>query len=465
MHNPSDPSPRTPLPTDPALQATHALKVARIAAEVRARAAERRAGAPQTFASLGKAQVSHMVPNPRDPRHRDRKINARDLNQILSLDAAAQRCTAESGVAFCDLVQATLKQGLMPTLVPELKTITLGGAVSGCSVESMSYRRGGFHDACLSYEVITGAGEVLRCSPEEDAELFHMLHGSYGTLGILTALTFPLIPAKPYVHLTYERYPSFARFLQAMYERQQDPGVDFIDGIIHAPDLCVLCVGRMVDAAPAVSDYTGQRIYYQSTRERAEDHLTTFDYLFRYDTECHWLSRTVPGLEHPLVRRALRGVLLGSTNLLRWSARLRPVLRLQRRPPVVVDVFIPSARVEEFFTWYKDRLSYYPLWIVPYRVPAPYPWIAPAHAARMGDLFIDCAIYGKANDTPGVDYSELLEQKTFELGGIKTLISRNHYDEERFWSVYDRDRYQAIKRRADPHNLLRDLYEKFAPAR
>ena len=75
------------------------------------------------------------------------------------------------------------------------------------------------------------------------------------------------------------------------------------------------------------------------------------------------------------------------------------------------------------------------------------------------------AIYGKANDTPGVDYSELLEQKTFELGGIKTLISRNHYDEERFWSVYDRDRYQAIKRRADPHNLLRDLYEKFAPAR
>ena len=61
-------------------------------------------------------------------------------------------------------------------------------------------------------------------------------------------------------------------------------------------------------------------------------------------------------------------------------------------------------------------------------MPTPYPWISDEHAAQFKDeLFIDCAVYGKRNSEPGVDYSQVLEEKTYELGGIKTLISRNHY--------------------------------------
>ena len=98
---------------------------------------------------------------------------------------------------------------------------------------------------------------------------------------------------------------------------------------------------------------------------------------------------------------------------------------------------------------------------MPYRVPEPYPWIAPAHAARLGDeLMIDCAVYGKRNNDRAVDWSQALEEKTHELGGIKTLISRNHYRRERFWEVYDRRRWEAAKRELDPDGLFRDPYEK-----
>ena len=353
----------------------------------------------------------------------------------------------------------------MPTLVPELKTITIGGAVSGCSVESMSYRLGGFHDGCLAYEAVTGRGELLRCTKDSDPELFHRLHGSYGTLGLLTALTFSLVPAKPFVHLTYQRHPSFQSFLAAARARIAAADYDFIDGIIHGPNECILCLGRFVDHAPVTSDYSGAQIFYKSTREKSEDYLTTFDYLFRYDTECHWLTRTLPGLEVPLIRRLLGPYLLGSTNLLTWSQRLRPLLRWQQRPPVVVDVFIPDARADEFLAWYQREFDFYPLWVVPYRVPAGgYPWLNPARSPGRGEgLYFDFAVYGKLEDRPGVWYSELLEQKTRELGGIKTLISRNHYDEATFWSIYDRPGYQAVKQRTDPDNLLRDLYQKFAP--
>jgi hypothetical protein len=135
-----------------------------------------------------------------------------------------------------------------------------------------------------------------------------------------------------------------------------------------------------------------------------------------------------------------------------------------KRPDVAVDVFIPARRFADFWRWYEHDFDYWPLWIVPYRLAAPYPWIAPGHAAAMGDdLMIDCAVYGRRNRDPAVDWSQVLEEKTYELGGIKTLISRNHYSPERFWEVYDRDRWLAAKRELDPGALFSDLYEKFKP--
>jgi FAD/FMN-containing dehydrogenase len=434
----------------------HEERVRRIAGEIRARSGD---GA---FVSLGKEAVSHMVPNPRDPRHADRKLDVRDLRDILAIDIANRTCTAEPGVTFVDLVRATLPLGLAPALVPELRTITVGGAVAGCSVESMSFRHGGFHDSCVEYEVVTGRGEVLRCSRQENADVFEMVHGSYGTLGVITRLKFRLVPAKRFVRVDYRTFTTFEAFRAALLARVQAQDCDFIDAIAHARDRFVLCLGHFVDAAPYTSDYTFLDRYYASTRERTEDYLETEPYFFRYDADCHWLTRTVPGLSSKLGRLLLGKLLLGSTNLLAWSERLRPILKHQRRRPVVVDLFIPRSRFEEFFRWYEEEVDFYPLWIVPYRVPRAYPWIAPAHAARMhDDLFIDCAIYGKRNDTPGLDWSEVLERKTFELNGIKTLISDNFYDRETFWAIYDKERYDRVKAKTDPRNLFRNLYDKF----
>jgi FAD/FMN-containing dehydrogenase len=345
--------------------------------------------------------------------------------------------------------------------VPELEGITAGGAIAGCSVESMSFRHGGFHDSCLEYELVTGVGDVISCSPRRDPELFHMLHGSYGTLAILTKVACRLVPAKPIVRMEYRELPTVERF-HAELEREVDAGdADFIDGIVHGPASFVLCLGRFVDSAPYVSDYRWLHVYYKSTRARREDYLATIDYCFRYDAECHWLSRTLPPLEWAPVRLLLGPMVLGSTNLIRWSKLAAPLLaRKKLRPDVVCDVFIPARRFEEFYSWYAARFRFWPLWIVPYRMAAPYPWISRGHAARMADtLYIDCAIYGRPNSDPRVDYSELLEEKTFELGGIKTLISRNHYSEERFWEIYNRPAWEGAKQRLDPDGAFPRLYE------
>ena len=60
-------------------------------------------------------------------------------------------CTYET------LVAATLPYGLMPLVVPQLKTITLGGAVTGLGIESTSFRNGLPHESVLEIDVLTGS--------------------------------------------------------------------------------------------------------------------------------------------------------------------------------------------------------------------------------------------------------------------------------------------------------------------
>lgn len=445
----------TSLASPPAV-ASHDEIVADIAAQIRARAGS---GEPL---HIEKGGVHHFVPLAGDRRFVGRPVDVSRLNRVLEIDPGRRRCVVEPGVTFGALVRATLAHGLIPTVVPELEGITAGGAVAGCSVESMSWRYGGFHDSCEEYELVSGAGEVLTVSRQRDPQLFHMMHGSYGTLAILTRLSFELVPATRYVRLEYRRFSTIESFEAELRARIAAGDHPFIDAIVHGPEELVLCLGSFVATAPYVSDYRWLDIYYKSTRTRSEDYLTTEDYCFRYDAECHWLTRTVRPLEWKPVRFAVGKLFLGSTNLIRWSKRLERLLALKKRPDVVVDVFVPSRRLREFFEWYKRGLAFYPLWLVPYRIAEPYPWIAPGHAAGFADdLFIDCAVYGKQNGDPAVDWSQALEEKTYELGGIKTLISRNHHTREKFWQIYGKDAYDAAKSRLDPHALFPSLYEKF----
>jgi FAD/FMN-containing dehydrogenase len=408
--------------------------------------------------SLKKASVSHRVPQLHDCRKKTKKIDISSLNTIIEIDKNNLTCRAEAGVTFEQVVKETLKYRLIPPIVPELKTITLGGAIAGCSVESMSFRYGGFHNCCLEYELVTGTGETLVCSPAQHADVFNMLPNSFGTLGVLTSIRFKLIPAKAYIHITYIKYASFKELMQAIRHHYQQQDIDFMDAIVHAPDACVLCLGSFTDDAPYVHTYDWE-IYYKSTRQHTEDYLSVYDYLFRYDRECHWLTRNY-GLENRLLRFLFGSFFLGSSKMLKLAHKL-PIMNYSLHgPKVVADVFIPYTNSEEFFDWYLKLFNFFPLWVVPYHMDKAYPWLNPALMQDVKDtLFIDCAIYGFKQDKSHNYYKEL-EKKVFALKGIKTLITHNYYDESEFWQSFNKDMYDKIKAQTDPCNIFGQLYTK-----
>jgi FAD/FMN-containing dehydrogenase len=404
--------------------------------------------------SMKKKAVSHVVPKPGDKKYDDDKLDVSDLNEILLIDEDEKVCVAEPGVTFTDLVKATLKYGLVPYTVPELKTITIGGAVAGCSIESMSYKYGGFHDSCLEYEVVTAKGDVLVCTPENENQLvFQMCHGTFGTLGIITKLKFKLIEAKPYVHVTHKKFDNLKDYLKETWRVFKEKDYDYMDGIIHSPTQLSLCLGNFVDKAPYTHCYDWMGDYYKTTAKRKDDYFKTHDYFFRYDKG---VTNTTP---KSWIARVLFGWFLSSNEVLKIVDKFHKFIP-KKMIPVTVDTFIPYSKMEEFLEWYDKEVGWFPLWYVPYKRVRDYEWIDDEYMKNMDDtLFLDIAIYGlKKRDDK--DYYKILEDKLTELNALKTLISTNHYTEEEFWKIWNKKNFFEVKKKTDPDNIFRTLYEK-----
>jgi len=356
--------------------------------------------------SLKKKTVSHQVPKPDDIRHSDEKIDLSDLNEIIHIDPEKKICIAEPGVTFVDLVTVTLKHGLVPITVPELKTITIGGAVAGCSIESMSYKYGGFHDTCLEYEIITANGELLACTPDGENNLvFQMVHGTFGTLGIISKLKFKLIKAKPFVKLTYEKYHNIKNYKSAIWGHYQNRDVDFMDGIIHSPTEYVLSTANFVDEVPYTHSYDWMRIYYLSTKKRKEDYLKTPDYFFRYDKG---VTNVTP---KSFLGRLIFGKFIDSTKILKLVEKFRRFIP-SNKIPLTLDVFIPFSKFNIFLEWYEKEVNHFPLWCVPYKLVRGYEWLSDNFLNDNKDeLFLDLAIYGMKKKADKNHYKIIEDKK------------------------------------------------------
>ena len=93
-------------------------------------------------------------------------LDTSGLTDVIAVDPEARTADVAGMCTYEDLVAATLPFGLAPLVVPQLKTITLGGAVTGLGIESTSFRSGLPHESVLEMDILTGAGEVVTASPE-----------------------------------------------------------------------------------------------------------------------------------------------------------------------------------------------------------------------------------------------------------------------------------------------------------
>ncbi|MGH3427910.1 MAG: FAD-binding protein, partial [Mycobacteriales bacterium] len=84
-----------------------------------------------------------------------RRLNTSELTGVIAVDPDTRTAEVQGMTTYETLVEATLAHGLMPLVVPQLKTITLGGAVTGLGIESTSFRHGLPHESVREMDVLT----------------------------------------------------------------------------------------------------------------------------------------------------------------------------------------------------------------------------------------------------------------------------------------------------------------------
>src|SRR6186997_2560258 len=133
-------------------------------------------------------------------------LDVRAFDHVLAVDPTGQWVEAEGMAPFEEIVASTLAAGVMPAVVPQLKTITLGGAAAGVGIEASSFRHGLVHESLLEMDILTGDGRVVTCTPQnEHRHLFFGFPNSYGTLGYALRLRARTTPVKPFVELRHSR--------------------------------------------------------------------------------------------------------------------------------------------------------------------------------------------------------------------------------------------------------------------
>lgn len=383
------------------------------------------------------------------------ELDLTPFNQV-EVDVEKGIARAETRVTMEALVQATLKHGLMPPVVPEFKGITVGGAIMGGAAESGSHAWGLFSDTCRSYDVILGDGRLLRASEHENAPLFHALPGSYGALGLLVAAEIELIPAPPSVHLRYHPTSSPVETLLGAKGH-------FVDGIVFDKEHAVVIEGQFSFEKP-----TAKKWYFEQAKKEGEVILPIEAYLFRYDPGAFWMGAYLFNI--PFISRFVgQGLLklpsrpyfsqkeidrmhflpspsrfwldlLPSQRL--WKILHRAEAWVQNRL-VIQDCCLPISTVESFLYETIDELGVFPLWLCPIKEASSHQLFAP-HAAE--EPILNVGIYGLPSRAASMEeLMRHLEERTYYYGGRKVLYSRSYYRVDEFWKIYDEFAYRNLR--------------------
>jgi FAD/FMN-containing dehydrogenase len=158
-------------------------------------------------------------------------IDLRSLDRVHEVGADSVR--VQAGARWVELLRATLKAGLTPPVLTDYIDLSVAGTISVGGVGGQSFRYGLQADNVLELVVVTGAGELVRCSSQRDAALFDACRAGLGQFGIIVEAKLKLVPAPEKVRVFALPYPDLSSFLRAQLELVEDGRFDYVLGNLN----------------------------------------------------------------------------------------------------------------------------------------------------------------------------------------------------------------------------------------
>ena len=408
----------------------------------------------------GAAGQAHLEPVPGPARVQAPGLDVSGLAGVIALDVAADGSATADVQGMCtyeDLVDVTLPRGLIPLVVPQLRSITLGGAVTGLGIESTSFRNGLPHESVLEMDVLTGDGRGGHAPRPGERPLRRVPQ-----LLRLARLRHPAADrARAGPGLRRPAAPALRRPRRARQDRRGDRRAGRARRRPGRRRSTAWCSSRRrptsrwrpggtTGPSRSTRGRDDQRLhrdaaYFRSLQERETDTLTTYDYLWRWDTDWFWCSGAF-GAAEPAGPPAVAAPLAAQRRL---PPAGRPREPLRRRWPASTGARQAGARAGDpghrgpgrahgasSCAGSTSDVGMRPVWLCPLRASA-----RPGRRTRSSRArpTSTSASGARSPIEPGAadgDKNRAVEAEVTALGGHKSLYSDAYYDRETFDRLY-----------------------------
>ncbi|HMG27899.1 MAG TPA: D-arabinono-1,4-lactone oxidase [Acidimicrobiia bacterium] len=116
------------------------------------------------------------------------------LNRVVAIDRDAGTATVEGGIPLWQLNEELETRGLALANLGDIDRQSISGAIA-TATHGGGKPFGGLATFVAALELVTGDGELLRCSPDEEPELFACARVGLGALGVVTKVTLQCQPS------------------------------------------------------------------------------------------------------------------------------------------------------------------------------------------------------------------------------------------------------------------------------
>jgi FAD/FMN-containing dehydrogenase len=416
-------------------------------------------------------------------------VNMESFNQILAVNEKDLYVEVESRVTIGELIDHIVPMGFTIGVVPELRTLTIGGLICGAGIESSSHRNGLFMNCCVMYRVLLGDGSIHEVTAQSNPELFSWIPFSSGSLCLFLSARIQLIriPPIPVVLLTYSAVHSDTEAIQALTQtctaRQQTDShyADFIEGILFTKDDGVIVRGMLCDgikdsSIPCFSIkwyspfwyYHVKSAFWKKTKAAPmKEYMPLIDYYFRHDRGIFWtLERKFPIVLSPIFRVFFGWTLdsrLRRMSMLSDRSSVSEVKREHKR--VVQDPIVPLSRGVQSLRLFDNIFGITPIWLCPFKViPLPRSSLLLFPEGRNGEyaFYLDIGLYAVPT---AADYDPVASHRKMEAflrsqHGFVAPYSVCYSTPAEFWAMYNKDNYEKARELTQSKNRFVDLYSK-----
>ena len=156
-------------------------------------------------------------------------LDMTSLSQVRGVDEATLTVVCQGGVLWRALVGKLAELRLSPPVLTNNLDVTVGGTLSTAGLGGASWREGTQADHCLELEVVTGDGEIVRCSHQTNRELFDVVRAGMGLFGVITEARLKLRRHQPGFRSFYLLYDELSALLDDCQLLMNEERFDYLE--------------------------------------------------------------------------------------------------------------------------------------------------------------------------------------------------------------------------------------------